>query len=387
MNKLRWHCPLPPAGTAIATFNLQLIPFLKETFSDFELWTYQNEVQALSGFEDVIVKRYRKDNFEINDNYIDVYHIGNNTDFHSDIFAHAKISPGYIILHDICLLNFVMGYYHKSDGSGVHELYEIIEKRHGQKAKQDFVDFFCSRVDMQFLYDHYLLTEEVVSYGKGIIVHSPHAIQILKDMGFDNVFYIPLAFNTSSVPKTVEKDNSRINIVFLGYIHANRRVLEFLDCLGNFKNKSKFEINIFGSFYDRPALEENLKKNKLVKQVHFRGEVNDTELGAELDKAHIGVNLRYPTMHEVSASQLYFFKHALPVISTNIGWYTSLPDSVTIKINMEKECPEIHETLQRLIEEPEYFHKMGIDAQKYFLDNHLPQNYVRKLADVLRAKG
>lgn len=85
--KINWFSPLPPAKTGIADYMTCILPALIKN-CQLELWTNQKIYdRELKNY--VKVNSYHRDNIiwsKINQADINVYHIGNNPDFHEDIW-------------------------------------------------------------------------------------------------------------------------------------------------------------------------------------------------------------------------------------------------------------------------------------------------------------
>src|SRR5919197_308437 len=53
-----------------------------------------------------------------------VYHLGNNVEFHRDIYRHAIQSPGLVVIHDLAVDDFVRGMIAAGDPPGHQALPE-----------------------------------------------------------------------------------------------------------------------------------------------------------------------------------------------------------------------------------------------------------------------
>src|SRR3712207_3100505 len=100
--KLNWFSPLPPAKTGIADYTLRLLPALCSK-ADVVLWTdrpsWSSEIEQYAD-----VRYYQLDNLpwaDIHRADLNIYHIGNNCDFHSGIWQVSRQCPGCAILHDV----------------------------------------------------------------------------------------------------------------------------------------------------------------------------------------------------------------------------------------------------------------------------------------------
>ncbi len=89
------------------------------------------------------------------------------------------------------------------------------------------------------------------------------------------------------------------------------------------------------------------------------------ELDAALQRSHLALNLRDPTMGEASASQLRIWQHGLPSLVTDIGWYATLPASTVAKVRRESELADIQMHLAEFLRAPERYREMGQAGRAY----------------------
>src|SRR4051812_741786 len=104
---INWFSPLPPVRSGIAEHAAGVLPALAER-ADVVVWS--SEKQWSPALEKhVAVKRYRAEASpweELCSADISVFHLGNNSDFHSPIWRVSRQHPGVIILHDTKLQHF-----------------------------------------------------------------------------------------------------------------------------------------------------------------------------------------------------------------------------------------------------------------------------------------
>jgi hypothetical protein len=111
----------------------------------------------------------------------------------------------------------------------------------------------------------------------------------------------------------------------------------------------------------------------------MHGFVEDAMLDAALAAAHLAINLRYPTMGEASISQLRIWRHALPALVTQVGWYAEQPDDVVCFVRPEQEVADIQRHLQDLIAQPDRFVAMGQRGRQRLETLHAPDAYAQAI--------
>jgi len=107
--RLHWFSPLPPSNTNIANYTLHCIPSLAE-LAEITVWTSSDQSEL--GIEEYCeIRQYHPDELnwhELNQG-IAVYHIGNNAEFHREIWQVIQNYPGIVVLHDIRLHDLFLG--------------------------------------------------------------------------------------------------------------------------------------------------------------------------------------------------------------------------------------------------------------------------------------
>jgi hypothetical protein len=118
--------------------------------------------------------------------------------------------------------------------------------------------------------------------------------------------------------------------------------------------------------------------------VEIRGFVEEDELDALLDRAHLALNLRYPTVGEASGSQLRLWSRGLPSVVTRTGWYAELPPETTFFVDPEHEVDDLHRHFRAALENPRMLLEMGQAGRRQLERQHHPDLYARELVDGMR---
>jgi glycosyltransferase involved in cell wall biosynthesis len=160
---------------------------------------------------------------------------------------------------------------------------------------------------------------------------------------------------------------------------SNRRLESILRALAAFRERHRFQLDIYGTIWDEQYILGLVKKLGLQRLVRVHGYVSEAELDRAIASAHLSFNLRFPTMGEASGSVLRSWNSATPVLVTDEAWYHALPQSVAYKISATNELEDIQTALKRLIETPVQFERYGIAGYEYARLNHDPDQYVTRL--------
>ena len=117
---INWFSPLPPSSTDISQYTRRILPDLSKK-ADIRLWTENKEYDPyLADWAEVIVydknKRWEPFWQKLNEGDVNFYNIGNNVNFHREIWQVCSRAPGIVILHDIALQDFFCGiFFHDGD--------------------------------------------------------------------------------------------------------------------------------------------------------------------------------------------------------------------------------------------------------------------------------
>jgi glycosyltransferase involved in cell wall biosynthesis len=99
--------------------------------------------------------------------------------------------------------------------------------------------------------------------------------------------------------------------------------------------------------------------------------VEESHLWALMSACDICVNLRYPTMGETSAAALRALSLGKPLVVSDVGWFSELPDSLAAKVPVDEwEVETLAKTLTVLSEQPELREAMGVAARAYIREEH-----------------
>jgi glycosyltransferase involved in cell wall biosynthesis len=378
--------------TDIARYTCELLPDVC-SLADVTVWTTQTKWDR-SVSNELRIQRYGVDKVpwrEIDRADMSIFQIGNNPEFHSDIWQIARQYPGVVVLHDRSLHHLFDGIYRRKhrDLSGYMEVMRRYYGSAGAEAAQH--NFALRGRELDQLAIRFPLTEHALEGALGVLVHTPQAHQYLRNVLSVPVAYAPLPFRLGD---SLDASHSRVwsvppvRLVIFGYLGSNRRVEAILKALAQMSEQDKFLLDVYGVLSRKSEIKRQLKALKL-RNVTLHGFVSHDELTHALSSAHLAINLRYPSMGEASGSQLRIWSHALPSLVSEVGWYASLPrDTVRMVRPGEHEIPDIQRNLRDFLEDPDEFRHMGERGRVQLLAEHSSKgcaNSVVELASSLTA--
>lgn len=387
---LNWFSPLPPAKTGIAVYTAQLLPALYRQ-AEIILWTDQEEWDpSLEHYGEV--RRYQPAQIpwtELNRGHMSVYHIGNDHLFHGSIWQVSRLHPGVVILHDRCLQNFFAGLYREqwNDQEG---FVAQMERYYGQTGRQDAEMFWCGRLTIEYMVERYPFTPLAVDNALGVLVHSEEGLDGLKANTSCPVVYAPLPYPASPRPAErhssagrVQRESPLYRIIAFGHIEVNRRLDALLQALAGLPERERFHLDVYGQLWDEGYVRSQIHSLGLTDLVTLHGFVSEEELDTALATAHLGVNLRYPTMGEASLSQLQMWDHALPTLVTRVGWYATFPDSAVAFVRPEHETEDIQTHLRAFLHDPDRYAALGKHGRRLLEQQHALEGYAHALMELI----
>lgn len=389
--RVNWFSPLLPAHTDIAHYTSRIAEALSRTF-DITFWTNQDEPLPLPGggtirkFEPALLHdlMFRKDMLM----GINIYNVGNNAQFHDWIFAVANVYPGIAVLHDVRLHHFFFELDRTTSTPWMRyiRLCREIYGTGGARAAEEIVRSGGVKIDDHV--EQMPLLEPWLVNAFGAICHSAQATYETEHRSVVPVLSLPLPFETLARPTDATRHwASPFKLIVFGFLNRNRRVLEILETLAAARSYLTFTLHIVGELWDADTVRETIAQLGLQEQVKIEGYVSEEELDRLIAESHLSLNLRSPTMGEASGAVLRAWAQATPVVVSDVGYYSELPDGCVFKIDPEQERADLDRIFRRLASSPDDFRLAGLHGQDWGRTHHSPDQYCRRLSEALTQSG
>lgn len=390
--KINWFSPLLPAMTDIAHYTSRILPTLAERM-EVTLWTPKKEWDpSLERF--ATVRSFQPDALpytELQRADLAFYNIGNNAEFHLEIWQASRRHPGVIILHDIRLQQFFADCYRWLWGD-LPGFREVMGNYYGEAGRRDAERFWADEVTTEYMVNRYPLTPFALEGALGAVVHTAAAYADLSREGWCPVAWSPLPYMSLAPSARRPKRRARsqdspqpVRLIMFGYIHENRRVESILKALALLPQRDRFRLDIYGQIWNPELVESLIDRHKLRGYVAIKGFVPEVELEAALDEADLALNLRFPSVGEASGSQLRIWDHALPSVVTRVGWYATIPQDAVAFVNPENEIADIQSHLLGYLRDPEPYRRMGLRGREILEQKHSPKAYAAFIEKVAAA--
>jgi glycosyltransferase involved in cell wall biosynthesis len=389
--RLNWFSPLPPAKSGIADYTKQLLPSLAKA-ADIALWTDQEQWDsALEDYAEVHPYRLKEMPWaEVNRATMSIFHIGNNHRFHGSIWQVSQHHVGLMVLHDVALQQLFAGLYREQWHDRLGYL-DLMERFYGATGHQDGEDFWAGRLTIEYMADHYRLTQCAMDLALGVLVHSQRSYDELRHECPCPLGYAPLPYPVTPPGSRRAEGNGASHpsgppyqLIIFGHIGENRRLTSVFRALATCPGREQFRLHVYGELWDHAHVRREVEELALQDVVTLHGFVPDAALETALASSHLAINLRFPTMGEASVSQLQIWDHALPSLVTRVGWYASLPAGMVAFVRPEQEIMDIQAHLRAFLSEPWCYVQMGAEGRRYVQTHHTPGAYVQRMMDAIR---
>lgn len=376
--KIAYFSPLSPLKSGIVDYSeKELLPFLKK-YCEIDIYIDEGykptNMEIVSSFRIFDYRKFPKNTNEYN---IVIYHLGNNP-LHEYIYEYSLKYPGIVVLHDIFLHGLI---WNKTFGKGDTQGYiELISQIYGETGRKIAGSVVKSQnfTEIEFKYP---FIKNILDHSIGIIVHSDYGRKIVLREKYDTVVK---KINSPVIPSLIiDIDSARIRtelgfnedtliIGSFGFVFPHKRMPVVLRAFKKFcEIFPNSVLLIVGE--DNIGLKNMIKENE-VKSVIQTGFVPFQKMYEYMQISDICVNLRYPTAGETSASLLRLLSMGKPVIVSNVGGFSELPDNCCAKVDVDNyEEEALLEYLIALASKRTLRKKMGDNARESVLKYHNPE--------------
>jgi glycosyltransferase involved in cell wall biosynthesis len=317
--RLAYFSPMPPEQSGIADYSALLMPALRERI------------------DVTVVRRGKKSAPRGTD--VALYHVGNNPDAHAWIVDALRRRPGVVVLHDFVLHHLVAGMtVGRRDG---HGYLDLMEREHGVVGRLLAHGVLDKRIPplWESRPADFPLPTFVLEHATGLVVHSRYVHDRARAAGFEG----PIAIVTHPAWPSPGVEPERVSagtvVGCFGVVNASKRIPELLRATAAVrKEHPELTLLLVGSTspgfdLDRRLQRLGLDDAGLVREAW----VDESRLWALMAGSDVIVNLRHPTMGETSGSVIRGLSLGKPLVVSDVGWFSELPDDVALKVAPDDE--------------------------------------------------
>jgi glycosyltransferase involved in cell wall biosynthesis len=352
--KVAWYSPLPPERSGIAAYSAVLLPALRERV----------EVETVSRGEpaaDAAAVR--------------VYHVGNDPERHAWIVEALRRAPGIVVLHDFVLHHLVVGMtLARGDRDGYLRAMRREAGPEGQLLAEGAIAGIAPPL-WETDAERFPLVGEVLDSAGGVIVHSGYVEQKLRDGGYAGpVLRVPLPIRVDEAEAARLPFPGRPVLGSFGHLNASKRVPQLLQAFARLRRGHPDAVLLLGGTVSPDVrLGLRLEALGLVEgtDVIELGYLSHADLAAAMRACDVCVSLRGPTMGETSASALEALALARPLVVSDTGWFSELPDGVVAKVPAGRlEVETLAATIELLVADERLRERMGEAGLAYVGAEH-----------------
>jgi glycosyltransferase involved in cell wall biosynthesis len=367
--------PVPPTKTGIATYDRAVLDGLARIGFTDEL-----PVDVIWPIDDRHVT-------EIPAYDLAVYQMGNNVEFHLDVYRMAWHAAGLVVLHDLALDDFVRGLLAENDPLGFRAVQEASEARPNLRS-------------VEARRNEPLRTPwaaAIARRARGIVVHADFGRHYLEEMGCLTPVYVvphPPPETADAIAAAEPRGRAirakavgkgcRTLVVAPGEVNEAKRLEAIFEAI------SMLERDVHLAVVGRPVstweLGDLTARHGLGERLHVELDVSDRDFLGWLHASDVVIDLRFPHRGEVSGSLARSMQVGRPTIVSATGTYLDVPDGTVLTIGAGPGDPhELADRLRTLIDDPALRSRMGDEARRYMADLHASEATARAYADAIRA--
>jgi glycosyltransferase involved in cell wall biosynthesis len=257
-----------------------------------------------------------------------LYHVGNDPDAHGWIVEALRRRPGVVVLHDFVLHHLVAGLT-LARGDAVGYL-DAMERGHGLAGRLLAYGVVDNRIPplWETRPEAFPLTGEILRLATGLVVHSRFVEDRAREAGFDGpIWRIPHPAWPSPDAAPAEIDGVPL-IGCFGHLNESKRIPQLLHAFSLLRgHRPDASLVLVG----RPS--SRLGRLAIPEGVRWIDEyVDESRLWSLMGAADVHVSLRSPTMGETSGSAIRALALGKPLVVSDVGWFSELPDSAALKV-------------------------------------------------------
>jgi glycosyltransferase involved in cell wall biosynthesis len=346
--RVAYYSPLPPSRSGIADYSTLLLPALGERL-DVVLAEQGKRAPAAD---------------------VALYHVGNDPDAHGWIVDALRERPGVVVLHEYVLHHLVAGItIGRRDGRGYLDAMERELGVAGRLLGLGVLDNLLPLL-WETQPERFPLTGAVLDRATGLVVHSRYVEERARAAGFGGrIWRIPHpAWPMQDVVPATDVGGSPL-IGCFGFLNMNKRIPELLEAFAVLRrDHPEARLLLAGAAGERFDVERRLERLGLTEGVLRLDYLPEDRLWSLMAACNVLVNLRYPTMGETSGSVIRALGLGRPLVVSDVGWFSELPDEVALKVPVGEE--EVAVLVAALRVASEHGAELGAAARAHVAREH-----------------
>jgi glycosyltransferase involved in cell wall biosynthesis len=297
-----------------------------------------------------------------------VYHLGNNVEFHRDIYRHAIQTPGLVVIHDLALDDFVRGMTVNGDPLGFQA------EREGLLNEPKLADFEDAVRNPPLRVP---FVAHVARRARGIVAHSPFVERYLRAFGCRTPVYVaphPVV-ETSEAVRAAERRRSvlRAPLESMGMrtlvgVFGDQNEAKLIDLVlaAVAALPESVHLVLVGRRIEGYDLDAVVQGSGLGGRVSVHSDVTDEDFLGWLCASDVAIDLRFPHRGEVSGSLARAMQCGRATIVSGTGTYLDVPDDFVVHVSPGRVDPaELAAAIRRQVDDPELRTRIGEAARAH----------------------
>jgi glycosyltransferase involved in cell wall biosynthesis len=341
--KAAYYSPLPPSRSGIADYSALLLPALQERI-DVEI--------ARAGR----LRRAPKAD-------VGLYHVGNDPEAHGWIVEALRRRPGVVVLHELVLHHLVAGItLARGDAAGY---LAAMEAEYGLAGRLLAYGVLDNRIPplWETRPQDFPLAGEILRLAQSLVVHSRYVEDGARAAGYEGpIARIPHpAWRRDSVPRPRGQ-----LIGCFGHVNESKRIPQLYAAFAQVRKRlPEARLLLVGGA--SPRLADLETPDGVVRE----GYVDVERLWSLMESCDVVVSLRSPTMGETSGTVVRALSAGIPLVVSDVGWFSELSDTVAVKVAPdEREVETLAAELERLLGDDAARQAMGAAALELARTEH-----------------
>jgi glycosyltransferase involved in cell wall biosynthesis len=364
--RVAYYSPLPPSRSGIADYSTLLLPALRERI-------------------DVVVAEQGKRAPAAD---VALYHLGNDPDAHGWILDALNERPGVVVLHEYVLHHLIAG---TTIGRGNGRAYlDAMERELGVAGRLLGLGVLDNLLPLlwETQPERFPLSGVVLDKATGLIVHSKYVAERARAAAYGGPLWRiphPVWPMGAIAPATDVSGDPLIGC--FGYLNMNKRIPQLLEAFASYRRERPgARLLLVGASGERFDVERRLERLGLTDGVERMDYVPEKRMWSLMAACDVLVNLRYPTMGETSGSVIRALALGQPLLVSDVGWFSELPDDVVLKVPLDDY--EVATIAAALAVAVDHGASLGAAARDYVEREHaLPRVAERYVAALETAAG
>ena len=267
-----------------------------------------------------------------------LYHVGNDPEAHGWIVDALRKRPGVVVLHEYVLHHLIAGItIGRGDGRGYLEAMERDLGVAGRLLGLGVLDNLLPLL-WETQPERFPLAGVVLDHARGLIVHSRYVADRARSAGYQGRLWQvphPVWPPVAALPATDVAGEPLLGC--FGYLNMNKRIPQLLEAFAELRQRLPgARLLLVGAAGERFDVERRLERLGLTDGVHRLDYVPEERMWSLMAACDVLVNLRYPTMGETSGSAIRALALGKPLVVSDVGWFSELPDGAVLKVPVDE---------------------------------------------------